>query len=149
MITKLGKQKLEQNLQELKAELTRTYEERAKAAAEGDLKENSAYLFYSERAVVLQTQIAEIMADLKAAVVQPIPTQNTTITFGHQITVNFTNDNRQMVITLVGKNDAHLKPQWISAESPLGIALIGHQQGDTVDVNGQPVTVIEITTGDI
>ncbi len=149
MITKLGKQKLEQNLQELKAELTRTYEERAKAAAEGDLKENSAYLFYSERAVVLQTQIAEIMADLKAAVVQSIPTQNTTITFGHQITINFTNDNRQMVITLVGKNDAHLKPQWISAESPLGIALIGRQQGDTVDVNGQPVSIIEITAGDI
>ena len=53
MITKLGKQKLEEQIAELQKELERTYKQRNEAAAEGDLKENSAYIFLGERALVL------------------------------------------------------------------------------------------------
>ena len=54
-----------------------------------------------------------------------------------------------MVITLVGKNDAHLMPDWINCDSPLGIALLGKRKGDTVDVNGQPVEILNIALGEI
>lgn len=149
MITKSGLAGLQKRLVDLENELKRTSEERGRAAAEGDLKENSAYIFLGERADVLRTQIHEIKTDLKQEVVTPTPIQTNTVAFGHQVTINFNNDNRQMVITLVGKNDAHLRPEWINCDSPLGIALLGKRKGDTVDVNGQPVTILNITLGEI
>lgn len=149
MITKLGKAKLEADIQSLEAELRRTVEERAKAAAEGDLRENSAYIFYGERAEVLRSQIAQAKADLKAAVVQSPPAQNTTVSFGHQVSVRFLADNRELTIVLVGKNDSSLRPGWISIDSPLGLALLGHHIGDTVIVNDQPITIKSITVADI
>lgn len=149
MITKLGKQKLEQQLKDLQKELERTYEERQIAAAEGDLSENSAYIFMGERAGVLQTQIDEAQADLKEAVVQSAPTQCDTISFGHQVTIFFKDDKRNLTITLVGKNDARLKPNWISIESPIGQALLGKKKSDQVLVNDQKVEIIDISVGEI
>jgi transcription elongation GreA/GreB family factor len=149
MITKLGKQKLEEQIVELEKELTRTFEERNKAAAEGDLKENSAYIFMGERAQVLFTQIDEAKADLKSSVVQAAPNQTEIISFGHKVTIFFENDKRQLVITVVGKNDARLKPDWISCESPLGVALLNKRKSDKVLVNDQPVTILDIEIGEI
>lgn len=149
MITKLGKQKLEEHLQKLQDELNRTCEDRGKAAEEGDLKENSAYIFLGERALVLYSQIDQVKADLKASVVQPVPTQAETIVFGSRVKIRFDSDNRQMDITLVGKNDSNLKPGWISCESPLGLALLNKHQSDQVLVNEQPITILEISIGEI
>lgn len=149
MITKLGKQKLEEKFRQLNEEYNRTLEDRGKAAEEGDLKENSAYIFLGERAQVLSSQIAEIKQDLENSQVQVPPTQTDTIAFGSKIKIKFESDNREMEITLVGKNDSNLNPGWISIESPLGIALINQTKGSKVSVNGQPVTVLDISIGEI
>ncbi len=149
MITKIGKEKLEQQIRNLELELRRTVEERAKAAAEGDLKENSAYIFLGERASVLSSQISQAKDDLKQSKVLSAPSQNQKITFGHKVTVHFNQDDRQMTITLVGKNDSHLKPDWISIDSPIGQALLGKKVSDQVSVNGQIVAVVKIDIGDI
>lgn len=149
MITKLGKQNLEKQIKDLQKELERTYEERNNAAAEGDLKENSAYIFMGERAGVIQSQIDEAIADLKEAVIQLAPTQCETISFGHQVSVFFEEDKRNLTITLVGKNDARLKPNWISIQSPIGEALIGKKKSDKVMINNQILTVVDISIGEI
>ena len=54
-----------------------------------------------------------------------------------------------MDITLVGKNDARLKPDWISIQSPIGEALLGKKKSDKVVVNDQTVVVIDISVGEI
>lgn len=149
MITKLGKQKLEEQIAELQLELERTYKQRNEAAAEGDLKENSAYIFMGERATVLNSQISEALDDLKMSVVQSAPSQINTICFGHKVCVRFENDQRELTITLVGKNDARLQTEWISCESPIGIALLGKSKSDKVLVNDQPVTILEVSIGEI
>jgi transcription elongation factor GreA len=149
MITKLGKQNLEKQIKDLKKELERTYKQRNEAAAEGDLKENSAYIFMGERAGVLQSQIDEAMDDLKISVIQEAPNQCNTICFGHLVSVLFEEDQRNLTLTLVGKNDARLKEGWISIESPIGQALLGKKKSDKVLVNGQTVAVIDITIGEI
>ena len=128
MITKLGRQNLEQEIKKLQKELDRTYKQRNEAAAEGDLKENCAYIFMGERATVLNSQISEAIDDLKQAVIQSAPTHCDFISFGHQVSLRFEEDQRNMVITLVGKNDARLKPNWISIKSPLGEALLGKKK---------------------
>lgn len=149
MITKIGKAKLEKDIAELKLELERTYEERSKAAAEGDLKENSAYIFMGERAQVLNTQISEAQDDLNMAVLKSAPTHTDFIEFGHKVKVFFEQDKRELVITLVGKNDARLKPDWISFQSPIGQALLGKKKTDKVQVNDQTVTILDISIGEI
>ena len=149
MITKLGKENLEKEINSLQKELERTYKQRNEAAAEGDLKENSAYIFMGERATVLSSQISEAIDDLKGAVVQTAPTQSEIISFGHQVSLRFEEDKRNMTITLVGKNDARLKPDWISIQSPIGEALLGKKKLDKVLVNDQTVTIIDISIGEI
>jgi transcription elongation factor GreA len=149
MITKLGKQKLEERLQQLNTEFNSTCENRGKAAEEGDLKENSAYIFLGERAQVLSSQIAEIKEDLEKSKVQSAPIQANTIVFGSNVKVKFESDGREMEITLVGKNDSSLKPSWISHESPLGIALMNQTKGSKITVNDQSVTILDVSIGDI
>ena len=149
LITAIGKQKLEEKIKQLHQELDRTSQDRGDAAREGDLKENSAYIFLGERADVLRTQIQELTADLKESEIAPKPSQTGTICFGHQVTVKFEADDRQMIFTLVGKNDSPLRDDWLSVDSPIGIALLGRHQGDQVDVNGQLVTILNISIGNI
>lgn len=149
MITKFGKLQLENHIRELRRELTRTVEERAKAAAEGDLKENSAYIFLGERAEVLRSQIVEAEQDFKKAVIQPISSDTDIVCFGHCVTLRFELEKREITVTLVGKNDARLKPGWISVESPMGLALKGKKKMDQVIVNDQLVTILNITAGDL
>ena len=149
MITKLGKEKLKEHLIQLQKELSETCEARGVAAEGGDLKENSAYIYLGEKALVLYSQIDQIKADIRESVVQSAPTQNQTVEFGSRLKIKFNTDNRQMDIVLVGKNDAHLKPEWISCDSPLGLALLGKHKLDQVSVNEQPVTILEISIGEI
>ncbi len=148
-ITSLGLSRLQEHLKELKLELVRTFDERSAAAAEGDLKENSAYIFMTERANVLQSQIDKASADIKDASIITPPTDTNKVALGHQIKVLFKNDNRELTLTLVGKNDNALKPGWISGDSPLGIAILDQKVGTTVSVNDQPVLIQEISHGNI
>jgi len=149
MITKLGKENLEKEIKSLQKELERTYKQRNEAAAEGDLKENSAYIFMGERAGVLNSQISEAIDDLKESVIKEAPTQCNTICFGHKVSLVFESDKRNLNITLVGKNDARLKPDWISIKSPIGEALLGKKKNDKVLVNDQTITIIDISIGEI
>jgi len=149
LITSLGLTQLKKKLVELKKELVRTFDERSAAAAEGDLKENSAYIFMTERAHVLQTQIDQTSADIKESVLIVPPKDTHKVALGHQVKVLFKNDNRHLTLTLVGKNDNALKTGWISADSPLGIAILGRPAGTIVEVNGQPVSILEIAHSDI
>lgn len=149
MITKLGKEQLKEHLSRLQVELSQTCEQRGVAAEGGDLKENSAYIYLGEKALVLYSQIDQVKADLRESIVQFAPTQNHTVDFGSRLKIKFETDDRKMDIVLVGKNDAHLKPEWISCDSPLGLALLGKHNLDKVLVNGQPVTILDISIGDI
>jgi transcription elongation factor GreA len=149
MITKLGKEKLQLDLEALQNELKNVMVERGKAAREGDLKENSAYIFYGEKAEMIRSQISEASDDLRSAVIQEAPKDVETIQFGHCVTVRYENDQREMTITLVGKNDTKLKPNWICYESPIGQALMGKKVGDKIIVNEQPITVLNIQIGEI
>lgn len=149
MITKLGKQKLEATLVQLQAKLSRTCEERGIAAEGGDLKENSAYIFLGEQALLLYSQIDQVKADLKTCVIQSAPTQTKTVVFGSKVKIKFESDGRELEVTLVGKNDTNLQPNWISVVSPLGQALLNQSKGSKVSVNDQLVSILNISIGEI
>jgi len=149
MITQRGLDKLKNYISQLKEELVRTYDERSKAAAEGDLKENSAYIFMGERAQVLNTQISEAEDDLKNAVLMPTPSHTNKIEFGHEVTIQYSDNNQQLTIVLVGKNDSRIEPNWVSLDSPLGIAIVGKKKNDKTVVNDRPITILNISVAKI
>ena len=148
MITKLGRQLLEEKLLALKEELRLTYQKRSEAAAEGDLKENSAYIYAGEHANLLNSQIEEIVSDLKNFIIKSNPTQFETVEFGHQVTLLYP-DQRQVDFVLVGKYDARLKPNWIYYQSPIGLALLSKKIGTQIQINDQTITLLSISSGDI
>lgn len=148
MITRLGLVLLEQEIKNLKKQLATTIQKRQEAAAEGDLKENSAYIFQGERAQVLRAQISQLEEDYNSAQVQTTPTDTKTISFGHQVTVKYSS-GPVMTFTLVGKNDAQHQDNWISVDSPIGLALLGKKKSDQFEVNGQTVTILDIAIGQI
>lgn len=148
-ITKLGKQKLQEQLDNLREEYKKTLVNRGIAGREGDLKENAAYISLGEKAQMLSIQIEEAATDLKKCVVQEAPTNTDTIGFGHKVTLLYENDKREMAIVLVGKNDARIKPEWISIESPIGQALSGKKKGEKIIINDQPITILDVAVGEI
>ncbi|MFA6602199.1 MAG: GreA/GreB family elongation factor [Candidatus Shapirobacteria bacterium] len=148
-ITKLGKEKLEERAVALKEELRLTYLKRREAAEEGDLKENSAYIYAGEKANMLNSQIEEVLTDLHNCLVTPKPTQTIRIEFGHKVTLLYLEDDRTMVITLVGKNDGGLVTGWVSLESPLGETLLGKRLNEEVEINGQKIRITAIEIGEI
>ena len=144
MISKLGKKKLEKELLKLKKELRRTGEERGEAAREGDLKENSAYIFLGERAEVLRSQIGTLTRILREAQIQEAPKETEVVSFGHKVVILFEERREEMEIVLMGEEEARFKPEWISCQSPLGQALLGKKQGERVMVNEQKVLIVRI-----
>jgi transcription elongation factor GreA len=148
MITKIGKAKLEAQLLELKEKLEHTLIERRKAAEEGDLKENSAYIFQTTQAEVLKNQIDEISHTLATSKVSNGPEQMTVIEAGHWVSIKF-DDGKKIEVVIVGKLDSGIKPGWVSYESPLAIAILGKTVGDKFEVNGRAGVVEEIRIVDL
>lgn len=148
-ITQLGLQKLKEHLSTLEKELRQTGEERGEAAREGDLKENSTYIFLGEKAELLRSQIRLAGEDLTKAKVQTAPTQTTSVEFGSQVTIEFAEEKREMVVTIVGKNDTGLQTGWLSKDSPLGMALIGKKANTTTTLNDQTILIKKIEVGKI
>ncbi len=148
MITKIGKTRLEAELTRLKTELDRTLVERALAAKEGDLKENSAYISLGEQAELLRSQIIDYSGDLqKAKIINP-PTSANKVELGHWVELEFA-DGKKLKICPVGEHDSSIKPGWISLNSPLAISLMGKKVGESGEVNGRPYKVLSIEIADL
>lgn len=148
MITKIGKTKLEAELTRLKTELDRTLVERALAAKEGDLKENSAYISLGEQAELLRSQIIEFSGDLQKAKIITPPSTSEKVELGHWVELEFA-DGKILKICLVGEHDSSIKPGWISLNSPLAISLFGKKVGESGEVNGRQYKVLSIEIADL
>jgi transcription elongation factor GreA len=149
MITKIGKQKLEENLEKLRQELEKVGKKRGGAAADGDLKENSAYIFLTEKARFIYSQIEETMLALKKAVIQKKPEHTDFVCFGHQVKVLYENSQDEKEFILVGSSETQFFPNGVSCETPVARALMGKKAGETVLVNNQPVKILSISIAEI
>jgi transcription elongation factor GreA len=101
------------------------------ARSMGDLSENSDYINAREELDFLDSGIAELEELIKNSQVV-LPSQNSTISFGHTVTVQ-ANSNKTS-FQIVGEPEANPKDRKISHQSPLGMALMGKKVGDQVEV---------------
>jgi transcription elongation factor GreA len=143
-ITKKGYDALKAELDRLrKVERPKVIEAIAEARTHGDLSENAEYDAARERQGFIESRIAEIESKLADARVVEITRQTTdTVVFGATVSVIEQESQSKKQYTLVGQDEADMKFNKISVQSPVGRALIGKRVGDFVEVK-TPVKMVE------
>lgn len=136
-MTLVGAQALEKELNELKMiKRPQIIEAISEARAHGDLKENAEYHAAKETQSFIEGRIAEIENKLATAQiidVRKMP-NNGKVIFGATVHLLNTETEKMDVYQIVGEDEADIKSSKISVASPIARALIGKEEGDTVDV---------------
>lgn len=134
MLTKAGKLKMEEELNELKNVARPEIVQRIKEArAQGDLSENAEYSAAKEEQGKIEGRIAALEELLKTAeVVDSKRISKTKVTFGCRVLVHDETFDEDIEYSIVGSDEADPMQDRISNESPVGEALMGAKVGDTV-----------------
>ncbi len=108
---------------------------RIKTASElGDLKENAEYHIAKEDQAHLETRIKRLRERLRTAVVVEVDGSGERFAFGRTAEVLDEASGAVNTWTLVGSTEAHLAEGRLSAESPIGRALLNAEPGKPVKV---------------
>lgn len=136
-MTVAGEQKLREELIRLKStERPRIIEAIAEARGHGDLKENAEYHAAKEQQSFLEGRIGEIEGKLAQSQVIDVSklAQNGRAVFGTTVVLINMSTDEQVTYKIVGDDEADLKQQMISVNSPIARAIIGKTEGDIVMV---------------
>ncbi len=109
----------------------------AEARELGDLKENAEYHAAREQQSFVEGRISDIEGKLSNAQVIDIHsiTQSGKVIFGVTVVlINLEND-AEVTYKIVGDDEASIKINKISVNSPIARALVGKEEGDVVVVN--------------
>ncbi len=128
--------KLEQDLKEIKqALLVEIPQEIARAAGQGDLSENAEYEqalakrdMFQSRMVNLEKRITEV-ASLD---ISRLPKHK--VAYGSRVTVLDLDTDEEKTFKLVLPEELGNDPSCLSISSPIGTALVGHEEGSEVRV---------------
>jgi len=136
-ITAAGIEDLKAELAELEGPARQEMAARIKAAREeGDLKENAEYHVAKEDQAHMETRIKRLQERLHNAVVVEVdPASADRFAFGLSAEVLDESKGESNVWTLVGSTEANLAEGRLSAESPIGRALMNAKVGATVNVD--------------
>ncbi len=108
----------------------------AEARSHGDLSENAEYEAAKERQGFIEGRIAEIENKLaRALVVKPAEIHaEGKVVFGATVTLSDVDSGDEVRYQIVGDDEADIKVQKISVNSPIARAMIGKEEGDIAEV---------------
>ncbi len=133
-----GEKALREELTQLKSvERPRISEAIAEARELGDLKENAEYHAAREQQSFTEGRISEIEGKLSNAMVIDITTITNSgkVIFGATVVLINLDNDKEVTYKIVGDDEADIKLNKISVNSPIARALIGKEEGDVVVVN--------------
>jgi transcription elongation factor GreA len=134
-ITREGIEALRAEIEELEGPRRRAMAARIKVAREeGDLKENAEYHVAKEDQAHLETRIKRLRQRLDNAVVVDTDGASDRFAFGRTAEVLDETSGDVKTWTLVGSTEANLADGRLSAESPIGRALLDAPLGKRVEV---------------
>jgi transcription elongation factor GreA len=135
-LTKEGYRKLEEELTYLKnvkrKEITKALEH---ARLLGDLRENAEYTTAKEALAFNEKRVQDIEDKLsRAEIIDTLRTSVDRVCVGTKVTLLDTGSNEELMYSLVGSDEANPAEGLISITSPVGKALLGHKEGEVVEI---------------
>lgn len=106
----------------------------AEAREHGDLSENAEYHAAREKQSFIEGRIKELEAVLSLAEVIDPTKLSGSIKFGATIVIVDTDSDEERSYQIVGETEADIERGLLNIRSPLARALIGKEEGDSVDV---------------
>jgi transcription elongation factor GreA len=106
----------------------------AEAREHGDLSENAEYHAAREKQSFIEGRIKELEALLSLAEVFDPAKLSGTIKFGATVTLIDEDTEEQHTYQIVGEQEADIERGLLNIRSPLARALIGKEEGDSIEV---------------
>ena len=137
ILTYTGLKKYEDELHDLKVNKRQEIAQKIKEAREqGDLSENAEYDAAKDEQRDIEARIVDLEKLLKnAEVVVEDEIDLDKISIGCQVKVLDVEEDEEMEFKIVGSTEANSLDGKISNESPVCHAIIGHGEGDSVEVD--------------
>lgn len=134
-MTRAGHAALDQELKLLKTvERPAVIRAIAEAREHGDLSENAEYHAARERQSFVEGRIKELEATLSRAEVIDPTNLSGAIKFGATVTLVDEDSDEERTYQIVGEAEADIERGLLNIRSPLARALIGKDEGDSVEV---------------
>ena len=134
-MTREGHQTLDTELRELKTtERPAVIRQIAEAREHGDLSENAEYHAAREKQSFIEGRIKELETILSRAEVIDTSKLSGPIKFGATVTLVDEETDEEKTYKIVGEAEADLEAGLLNMKSPLARALIGKEEGDSVEV---------------
>ncbi len=134
-MTKRGHGALETELKKLKSEERPAIIQAIAEARElGDLKENAEYHSAREKQGFIEGRIQELEGVLGLAEVIDPTRLSGSIKFGATVTLVDEDTDEEKTWQIVGEHEANIENGLLNVKSPIARALIGKEEGDSVEV---------------
>ncbi|QSX30887.1 MULTISPECIES: transcription elongation factor GreA [Shewanella] len=136
-MTVIGAEQLRKELDILKFDRRPKITEAIAAARElGDLKENAEYHAAREEQGICEARIRDIEGKLSNAQIIDVTKMTNTgrVIFGATVTILNLDTDLEVTYRIVGDDEANIKENLISVNSPIARGLIGKQLGDEVAI---------------
>ena len=134
-MTRVGHTALDAELKVLKSkERPAVIRAIAEAREHGDLSENAEYHAAREKQSFIEGRVKELEALLSLAEVFDPAKLSGAIKFGATVTLIDEDTEEQRTFQIVGEQEADIEKGLLNIRSPLARALIGKDEGDSIDV---------------
>ncbi len=134
-LTRAGQQMLDAELKKLKTqERPAIIRAIAEAREHGDLSENAEYHSAREKQSFIEGRIKELESILSRAEIIDPSRLSGSIKFGATVTVVDEDTEDERTYQIVGEAEADLEKGLLNVRAPLARALIGKDEGDSVEV---------------
>lgn len=136
IVTQEGYDKLKAEIEDLSERGRREIADRIKEARDfGDISENAEYDAAKNEQAMLEARIATLEDKLRdATIVDEANLDNDVVQVGTTVHLKDQKTSKSVKYKLVGSSEADPLGGKLSAESPIGKALLGHKRNDIVKV---------------
>ncbi|MGY8992637.1 MAG: transcription elongation factor GreA [Rhodospirillales bacterium] len=134
-MTPEGHARLKEELAKLKDERPRVILEIAAAREHGDISENAEYHAAKERQGMIEARVGELETKIaRAEVIDITKLTGDRVRFGATVTLVDEDTAKKSTYQIVGADEAEVTEGRLSIASPLSRALIGKEEGDSVEI---------------
>ena len=135
-MTPRGQKKLREELKRLREiERPKNVKDIEIARAHGDISENAEYSAAKERQAFIEGRMREVEGTIALSeVIDPGKLSGSRVVFGATVRLIDTESGDETTYSIVGDNEGDIKDGRIAISAPLARAIIGREQGDTVNL---------------